>query len=273
MQLMCHLSSFLTTQPFLMAVWLATSAGSAEMMPKRPTPRTLRISLSSQPVHFAPAARPSPMHAPMRTVSRAETRVCAQSTPALLSVSPHFDLSRLIDPVYPLRRAKYEAALLSLSRIMIVSSCMSDDFGVTPFSAERRRKSAASHALIMEAVTLVAAALGDAAVIAPVVRSISAHDQKPLLLMLTGSGCSKGSDLTGAAGGGAASRVVRGEAGGEPVRAAGDASERTLSKTPICQRNGTAAATRATAKTATITTTRLRMQRWTSGGASTTSNR
>src|SRR5690349_9533160 len=263
MQLMCHLLSFLTTQPFLMAVCAATAAGRALMMPNRPAPRTLRISLSSQPVHFAPAARPSPMHAPMRTVSRAETSVCAQSTPALLSVSPHRDLSRLIDPVYPLRRAKYEAALLSLSRIMIVSSCMSLLPGVTFFSAERRRKSAASHALIMEAVTLVAAALGDAAVIAPVVRSSSAHDQKPVVLIETGSGCSSGSILTGAAGGGAARRVVRGEGGGEPVSGVGAASERTPSNTPICQRNGTAAATRATAKTATMTTTRLRMQRWT----------
>src|SRR5690349_5102035 len=149
---------------------------------------------------------------------------------------------------------------------MIVSSCMSDDFGVTFFSAERRRKSAASQALIMDAVTLVAAAFGDEAVIAPVVRSISAQDQNPLVLILTGSGCSSGTDLTGAAGGGAASRVVRGVAGGEPVRGVGAALERRLSKTPICQRNGTAAATRATAKTATMTTTRLRMQRWTSPG-------
>ena len=109
--------------------------------------------------------------------------------------------------------------------------------------------------------------------IAPVVRSMSAHDQKPVVLTLTGSGCSKGTDLTGAAGGGAASRVVRGEAGGEPVRGVGAALERRLSKTPICQRNGKAAATRATANTATMTTTRLRMQRETSAGLGTRPNR
>src|SRR6266542_1891462 len=92
-----------SSQAFWMATVLATSGGRAEMIPNRPYPRTLRISVSSPEVHLPPAARPSAMHLPIRTASRLDRYVLLQEPDvARLSVSPHIEISRLIEAVLPL---------------------------------------------------------------------------------------------------------------------------------------------------------------------------
>src|SRR6478736_4245924 len=76
------------------------------------------------------------------------------------------------------------AALLSLSRIIRSSSDMLALLGVWPFSVARRRKSAPSHALIMEAGQVVPVIEAEPQ-IWPVRRSISAQLKKPSAATLT----------------------------------------------------------------------------------------
>src|SRR5258706_4118208 len=129
-QLTCHLPSLRAIQPFFTAVRGCSVAGRAGTMPNSWLPLTLRISLRSQSVHFGPAARPSPMQAPMRAASRAESRVLAQSMYALESVRPQICTRRVMLADLPSRPQKYEAALLSLLRIMLVSSLRFDLLGL-----------------------------------------------------------------------------------------------------------------------------------------------
>src|SRR6185369_6462844 len=158
-QLVCHvLSSSDSSQPFLIAICGRWAAGNAARMPKSPSPRTLRIVSSSHCVHFGPAARPSPMHLPSRTTSRADISVLLHHPcTALESVRLHTLTIFWTPGVPPMEVYVRSAASLSLSRIMI---SMSLSFACVGESLVRRYW-AAIHALINEAVDEVASMLED----------------------------------------------------------------------------------------------------------------
>src|SRR5262245_28407573 len=158
-QLVCQvLSSSDSSQPFLIAIWGRWAAGKACRMPKSPSPRTFRIASSSHAVHFGPAARPSPMHWPSRTTSRADMSVRLHHPGAALESVRLQTLTILwIPAVLPIELYVRSAASLSLSRIMISRSLSFDWVGAVLL----RRYSAAIHALISEAVVDVASMLVD----------------------------------------------------------------------------------------------------------------
>src|SRR4051812_21892847 len=186
-----------------MASVFAASAGRACTTPYRPAPRTWRISSSSHGVQVGPAARPSAMHSPIRTASRALSIVLLQPGPTLLSVREQIVSSRRIDALPPADSYRSSAASLSLSRIMMLISC---SLALAGGEVDRRNWSAAIQTLIMDAVSLGCASV-DEPVIVPLWVSSSAHDQKPGADTVTGAARSSGGPIGGAALAGAALAV------------------------------------------------------------------
>src|SRR6185369_1964542 len=177
-QLVCQvLSSSDSNQPFLIAICGRCAAGNACRMPKSPSPRTLRIVSSSHCVHFGPAARPSPMHWPSRTTSRADMTVWLHHPcTALESVRLHTLTIFVIPGVPPMEVYVRSAASLSLSRIMISRSPSLAWVGESLV----RRYWAAIHALINDAVDEVASILEDPK-ISLVRRSSTAQLRNPVV--------------------------------------------------------------------------------------------